>query len=254
VFPFQQGQYNLATRPKTLPIPGLISNSAFDEICESFKISPKKNRDALRAVIDGATAGAAEFMKEQSSQPPRRDDRKLVDDAISALNKAQQLLERLGPHGEIALSIECERILSPLVSTRWLCQQFPADSLAPRIAGLVADFDDRSLDQRRLFIARRPLLVVNAILAELGRALNGSELFLRAKGGRKRATARHNLICSLVHAWNFKGRKVSTGPKSDFVQFVEAVLVSTGWSDRGILDAVADAVRDLRNRAKKKLR
>ena len=33
-------------------------------------------------------------MKEQSSQPPRREDRKLVAHAISALNEAQQLLER----------------------------------------------------------------------------------------------------------------------------------------------------------------
>jgi hypothetical protein len=244
----------LAAHPKTLPIPRLISNSDFDEICESFKISPKKNRDALRAVIDGATAGAAEFMKEQRSQPHRRDDRELVEHAISALNKAQRLLDRLGPHGKTALSIECERVLSPLVSTLWLCQRFRADSLAPQIAGLVADFNDRSLDQRRPLVGQRPLLVVNAILAELGRALNGSRLFLCAKAGRKRAIARHILICSLARAWNFIGRKVSTSPKSEFVQFVEAVLVSIGWSDSGIPDAVADAVRDLRNQSKKKVR
>src|SRR5262249_12737301 len=58
----------------------------------------------------------------------------------------------------------------------------------------------------------------------------------------------------LIRAWNFIGRKVSTRPSSDFVQFVEAVLVSTGWSDSGIPNAVANAVKDLRNRAKKKLR
>jgi len=200
-----------AARPETFPIPRLISNSAFDEICESFKISPKRNRDLLRAVVDGTTAGLAEFMSEQRTQPPRRYDRTIVTGAISALNKAQQLLDRLGPDGKIALSFECEHILSPLVSTRWLHQRFPADSFAPKIAGLVADFDDRSLDQRRLFIGQRPLLVVNAILAELDRALNGSRLSLRAKGGKKRALARHFMIRSLADAWIRMGRKLSTG-------------------------------------------
>jgi hypothetical protein len=42
VFPLQQEEYNLATRPKILTTPRPISNSDFDEICESFKISPKK--------------------------------------------------------------------------------------------------------------------------------------------------------------------------------------------------------------------
>jgi len=198
----------LPARPKTLPLPRLISNSAFDEICESFKISPKKNRDALRAVIDGATAGAAEFMKEQRSQPHLRDDRKLVDDAILALNKAQRLLDRLGPDGKTAMSIECERILSPFVSTRWLCMRFPADSLAPQIAGLVADFEDRSLDQRRLFIGQRPLLVVNAILAELGRALNGSRLFLCA-------------LCGAVH--DYTDVKVLQNWLSDIIGHLESL-------------------------------
>jgi hypothetical protein len=247
----------LAARPKARPIPGLISNSAFDEICETFKISPKKSRDALRAVIDGATDGAAEFMKEQRSQPHRRDDRKLIADSVSALRKVQQCLDRLGPEGKGALR-EIDDFLSPLVSARWLHQQFPNDSLAPKIAGLAADFEDRSLDQRTLFIWNRPSVAINAVLAELGQGLNATLSRLKtgpgAKGGKKPAIARHLMILSLVRAWNRIGRKISAGPKSEFVQFVEAVLVSTGWSDIGILDAVADAVRDWRNRRQKKVR
>ena len=247
----------MATRPKILPIPRPVSNSDFDEICESFKISPKNNRRFLRAVVDGATAGVAEIVTRQKLQPHRRDDRKLVADSVSALREVRQCLDRLGPEGKGALR-EIDYFLSPLVSARWLHQQFPNDSLAPKIAGLAADFEDRSLDQRKLFIWNRPSLALNAVLAELGQGLNATLSLLQrgpgTKGGRKREIARHLMILSLVRAWNSIGRKISTGPKSEFVRFVEAVLVSTGWSGRGIPDAVADAVKDWRNRAQKKVR
>ena len=247
----------MATRPKILPIPRPVSNSDFDEICESFKISPKNNRRFLRAVVDGATAGVAEFMTQQKLQPHRRDDRKLVAHSVSALRKVRQCLDRLGPEGKGALR-EIDYFLSPLVSARWLHQQFPNDSLAPTIAGLAADFEDRSLDQRRLFIWNRPSLAVNAVLAALDQGLNATLSRLKsgpgAKGGRKPLIARHVMILSLVGAWYLLGRKISTGRKSEFVNFVEAVLVSIGWSKTGIPDAVADAVKVWRNRAQKKFR
>ena len=190
-------EFNLAPLAETVPIPKRISDSDFDEICGSFKISPKKNRDLLRAVIDGATAGAAELLTQQRSQPHRRDDRKLVADSVSALTKVRQRLDRLGPEGKEALR-EIEDLLSPLVSARWLHQQFPNDSLAPKIAGLAADFEDRSQDQRRLFIWNRPSLAINAVLAELGHGLNATLSRLKtgpgAKGGRKPATARRVMI------------------------------------------------------------
>ena len=247
----------MVTRAETLPIPKRISDSDFDEICESFKISPKKNRDFLRAVVDGATAGAAEFLMQQRSRPHRRTDHKLVKDTASALEEVRQWLDRLGPEGKEALR-EFEHFLSPLVSARWLHQQFPNDNLALRIAGLAADFEDRCLVQRRMFIWNRPSLAVNAVLAELGRGLNATLLRLEsragAKGGRKPLFARHIMILSLVRFWELIGKKISTGPKSEFVKFVEAVLVSIGWPESGIPDAVADAVKDRRNRAQKKTR
>jgi len=247
----------LVKRAEPFPIPKRISDSNFDEICGSFKISPKKNRDFLRAAVDGATAGAAEFLTQQRSQPHRRDDRELVASAIAALKKVGRPLDRLGPEGKKALR-EFENFLSPLVSARWLHQQFPNDSLAPKIAGLAAGFEDSSLDQRRLFIWNRPSLAVNAVLAALDQGLNATLSRLKsgagAKGGRKPLIARHVMIVSLVRAWYRLGRKVSTGRKSEFVKFVEAVLVSIGWSGTGIPDAVADAVKDWRNRAQKKVR
>jgi hypothetical protein len=243
----------LAILAETLPIPERISDSDFDEICESFKISPNK-RERLRALIDGARAGVAEFMTQQRSQPHRRNERKLVASATSALKKARQRLDRLGPEGKEALR-SFDDFLSPLVSTRWLHQRFPNDSLAPKIAGLAADFDDRSLEQRSLFIWNRPSLAVNAVLAALDQGLNATLSALQsgpgAKGGRKPLIARDVMILSLVRAWGLIGRRISTGPKSEFVEFVEAILVSIGWSGSGIPDAVADAVKDWRNRAQK---
>ena len=257
MFPLQQEEYNLVTRPKIQTTPRPISNSDFDEICESFKISSKKNRRFLRAVVDGTTTDVAEFVTQQKLQPHRRDDRKLVAGAVLALKEVRQRLDRLGPEGKKALR-EFDDFLIPLVSAGWLHQQFPNDSLAPKIAGLAADFEDRSLDQRKLFIWNRPSLALNAVLAELGQGLNATLSLLQrgpgTKGGRKREIARHLMILSLVRAWNSIGRKISTGPKSEFVRFVEAVLVSIGWSGRGIPDAAADAVKDWRNRAQKKVR
>jgi hypothetical protein len=130
----QRKRVNLAPRAENLPIPKRISDSDFDEICESFKISPKKNRDMLRAVIDGATAGIAEFQTQQRSQPHRRKDRKLVADAISALEKVGERLDKLGPEGKEALR-DCDYFLSPVVSTRWLHQQFPNDSHCSKDSG-----------------------------------------------------------------------------------------------------------------------
>ena len=166
-------------------------------------------------------------------------------------------LDRLGPEGKEALR-EFENFLSPLVSARWLHQQFPNDSLAPKIAGLAANFEDCSLDQRRLFIWNRPSLAVNAVLAELSQGLKATLSHLKsgpgAKGGRKRSMARRLMIQSIIRAWTTIGRKVSTGSKSDFMKFVAAITSSTGWSERGLPTAVAKAVKDWRNRAQKKTR
>jgi hypothetical protein len=239
-------------------IPTLISNSDFDEICATFKI-PRNERKILRQMIDGATAAVAESATQEKSlplQPRRRYDRTHLKSAIKALEKVGTQLDSLGPSAQHALSA-CELFLSPLVSTRWLQQQFPNDSLAPKIAGLAADFQDYSLDQRKRFVRKRPAMVVKAILAEIVNGLNSS-LYLSkigaSKGGRKREIDRHVVILMLVEAWHRIGRKISTGPKSEFTQFVEAILVSVGWSEIGTHDAVADAVRDWRNRAQKKAR
>ena len=243
-----------------MPIPKRISNSDFDEICKSFKISPKRARDSLRAVVDGTVAGIAEFQTQQRSRPHLRDDRKRVKDAISAVEAVRRSLNGLGSDGKASLVLyECS--LSGLISPAWLHHRFPDDPLAPKIAGLAPDFE-HSLDHRqcRLFIQNRPALVTAAICEELCQVLNGTLFLLKnnptTKGGRKRMFFRHNFICSLAEAWTFIGRRISTSPKSDFVGFVEAVVVSIGWSKRGIATAVAKAVKDWRrrNRAQKQVR
>jgi hypothetical protein len=235
-------------------IPTLISNSDFDAICAAFKILPNK-RQLLRQMIDGATAAVAESATKEKSLPHRRDDRNHIKSAIRALEKVGRQLDSLGPSAQHALSA-CELFLSPLVSTRWLQQQFPNDSLAPKMAGLAADFQDYSLDQRERFIRHRSAMVVKAILAEVVKGLNRSLHLLKigTKGGRKRAIDRHVVILMLIEAWHRIGRKISTGPKSEFAQFVEAILVSIGWPEIGIPDAVADAVRDWRYRHQKRVR
>ena len=95
----QRKRVQFGTTRRKLPIPKRISDLDFDEICGSFKISPKKNRDILRAMVDGATAGAAEFLTEQRSQPHRRDDRKLVASAIWPLRRYSDRWIDLGLKG-----------------------------------------------------------------------------------------------------------------------------------------------------------
>jgi hypothetical protein len=246
----------LAARLKIQPAPARISKLDFDEICDSFAISPQKNRDFLRAMVDSSTDFVADFVKQQASQPQLRDDRKSVKDAISALEKVRRLLDRVGPEGKVALT-ECEYFLGPLVCPAWLHHRFPGDPLAPKSAGL-AGFLDPTLAQRRLFIQNRPTLVITAICEELARVFGETLLWLKshptAKGGRRRAFARHLLIQSLIRAWTLMGRQPSTDPKSDFVKFVEAIVVSIGWSERGLPSAVAKAAKDSRIRARKKAR
>src|SRR5438045_2949840 len=87
----------LAARLKIQPAPARISKLDFDEICDSFAISPQKNRGFLRAMVDSSTDFVADFVKQQASQPQLRDDRKSVKDAISALEKVRRLLDRVGP-------------------------------------------------------------------------------------------------------------------------------------------------------------
>jgi len=94
--------------------------------------------------------------------------------------------------------------------------------------------------------------VVNSVLAEVVRCLEASLWILKfGQGGRKRAIDRHAVIFMLVEAWDRMGKRISTGPKSEFVQFVETIVVSIHWSEIGISDAVADAVKDWRNRRRK---
>jgi hypothetical protein len=249
----QRREFDLAPRAENLPIPKRISDSDFDAICAAFKIPPKE-RKLLRQMIDGAIAAVTESVTKEKSLPHRRDNRNHIKSAIKALEKVGRQLDSLGPSAQDALSA-CEFFLTRLVSTRWLQQRFPNDSLAPKIAGLAADFQDYSLDQRERFIRHRSAMVLKAILAEVVNGLNGSLYLLKIGGlGGKRAIDRHVVVFMLVEAWHRIGRKISIGPKSEFVQFVEAVLVSIGWSERGIPDAVADAVKDWRFRHQKRAR
>jgi hypothetical protein len=210
-------------------------------------------------MVDGAAAGVAEFQMQQRSRPQPREDRKRIEDAISALAKVRRSLNGLGPEGKGTL-VHYEYSLSGLVSAAWLHQRFSGDPLAPIIAGLAADFEHPPLDQRqrRLFIQNRPALVINAICEELDQVLHETLLLLKlhrtAKGGRKRETARYLMIQSIVRAWTIIGRKLSTDPKSEFMEFVEAIIVSIGWSATGLPTAVAKAVKDWRNLPRKKAR
>jgi hypothetical protein len=108
------------------PVPKLISNPDFNEICKTFKI-PVDKRNLLRQMVDGSVTAVAEAIIKERSQPHRRDDRKRGQTAIGALKKAQRQLKRLGPLGHDAL-IGYEHFLGPMVSAGWLRQQLPGDN------------------------------------------------------------------------------------------------------------------------------
>ncbi len=85
--------------PKICPFRSVFPIWTSMRFARASKSLPKKNRDFLRAVVDGATAGVAEFLTQQRSQPHRRNDRKLVASAISALKKVRQHWIDLGLKG-----------------------------------------------------------------------------------------------------------------------------------------------------------
>ena len=151
----REREFNLARRAKNLPIPKSISDSDFDEICESFKISPKKNRDMLRAVIDGATPVLLNFRRSKGRS-------RTVGRTVNLLPTQFRPLRRWG-NGWIDSGLKGRKLSGNLTTflVRWCpldgcTSSFQTIALAPKIAGLAADFEDRSLDQRRLFIWNRP--------------------------------------------------------------------------------------------------
>jgi hypothetical protein len=59
-----------------------------------------------------------------------------------------------------------------------------------------------------------------------------------AKGGRKTNNYLYGMVFYLAEKWVALNRRVSTGSKSEFVAFCEAVTAAIGWPTDGILTAV----------------
>ena len=202
-------------------------------------------------------------MESQRREPQRGSDRKGLQEALSAIEKAATKIDELGQNGRRALA-KISDTLGPMLSAEWINQKFPNDAYAPQRSW--PDSPDGGRPYRRdpmyfieentrasrwEFVRQRPsqatLAVLRAIAPGLGRALRALDLQPGAKGGRLRLGRRHDLIINLAEFWFSIGLKVSTSANSEFTSFCESVAVSVGWPDEGLASAVPKAVKHWRN-------
>jgi hypothetical protein len=250
--------------------PKKIAREDFDSLCDTFSI-PQSHRQTVKDDFDKIVEIFADLMEKHGRQAHRSSDRECLNEALSQLAKVADRIQRLGPSGRWALK-SASRLLAPMLAAKWMHERFWDDDYAPHASTLPDQsgrfprvrrgpeyfIEEFSLDARLQFVRRNTVEVAGAALRTIEQGLRSSlEAIDRqpgSKGGRRPLSYRHDMIISLASIWDFLGRPVSTGPKSDFAAFCESVVVSIGWPGDGMSSAVADAVRDWRNRTGKSRR
>jgi hypothetical protein len=238
-------QTQSVVRASSLPIPKLITESVFHELCLTFRIS-EKWRPFLRERLDALVTEFAQLMREEKRQPDRRQDRERILSVRRHLKEVESDIQNLGPAGRYA-HILITPYIARMLSWTWLAKKVPLGShIQP-----LGDVNDAGseFDARDFLVERHAGEVMCAILTQLR---TGYERVLAdfSRGGRQPLHHRRFLIINLACFWEAMNRLVSTGPKSDFVACAEQVVEAIGWPPDGVAAEVPKAIGYWRNRAK----
>lgn len=238
-------QTQSVVRALLLPIPKEIPETAFRELCLTFRIS-KKWQPFLRKSLDTLVTEFAKMMREEKRQPDRRQDRERINSVRRRLKEIETDIQGLGSAGRYAHILITPHI-ARMLSWTWLAKVIPLGSQMQPV-GKVDDVNSK-FDLRDILIERRTEEVMCAILSQLR---TGYEMVLAdfPKGGRQRLHHRRFVLINLACFWETMGRLASTSSKSDFVAFAEQVVEAIGWPTGGVTAEVPKAMRYLRHRAK----
>ena len=263
----------MVLRSADFPVPKQITDSDFDELCKTFKISSSYLSDT-KGLLDELVRAFGEWMKDERRQPDRSSDRERLKNALSNLEKATTQIDHLGPSGRRAIRAISDSV-APMLAAQWLNETFPDDDYAPQRSRLPSTtgfrsplraplrgqeyfIEEESLGARLEFVQQLPVRTTSAVIREIKKGLATALLSLDlqpgAKGGREPLTYRHYLIINLAKIWISFGRKVSTSSKSDFITFCESVAELIGWPKAGLRNAIPDAVKDWQHLTQKNRR
>jgi hypothetical protein len=192
--------------------------------------------------------------------PSRKADRLSIEHAIKDLRNARHRLKRnAGPAGRLGLRLAGHQIASAL-SVTWMRRQFPGDRAVPnviywpaddqggrepeRIPSRPIDTDDLTLGQRIGLMERRGGEAIAALLGDIADALeSGRRAIVHLPTGRKALEHRRYWLAALAELWHRLGRKPTSGDRSKFGEFSEAVCDAIGWPTDGVKSALPEAIQ-----------
>jgi hypothetical protein len=225
-------------------------------------------------------SGFAAIIEHEQLRPSRSADKDRLQKVRAAIGKARgEMASQIGQAGDRGVR-SAGRMLAPMVTARWLREQFPRDGLTParrhvfemtygvprgpmpsrpeQRRATQLDIEEDSLHARVRFGEERAIDLLSAILAviddALGEALSLFPLLPGARGGRRALTQRQYLMANLASCWEGLGRRPTVGPNSDFTAFCEAIFEAIGWPIGGVEAAVPDALKLWRNHIGKNAR
>jgi hypothetical protein len=243
--------------------PRSISDADFETICMTFGIVGDQ-RQIAHEFLDECVTAFAETIADQRALPSRQADRLSIERAERGIRSAIRLLNQAkGPAAQSGLRTGVGR-LGSLVSASWMRRRFPNDGHTPRVyywphddnsgrtparvPARPVDVDDLSLDERIFFAKRRGRDLTVAILAEIVEELEDAHRHIvQLPNGRKPLEYRNYLMAALAELWRRLGKRPTSGMRSKFGAFCEAIFEALGWPTEGVNAALPGAISTWRS-------
>jgi hypothetical protein len=226
------------------------------EICALLRISGE-GRTIVSELLGEITGAFGEQIERRRREPSRREDRQRLERLRREIVNAQHFLKRpTGPAGRVAFRA-AGRMLGPLISASWLRARFPGEPLTPvpnywpnddfrddgRDPARSIEIDDLSLQDRIRFAETQAPRVLSAILDHLIKSIDQAYgRIVHLPGGRKPLEIRRFMLAALAELWHRIGRRPTTGARSQFGAFCEAIFEAMGWPTDGVNPALGDAI------------
>jgi hypothetical protein len=239
--------------------PRRIDDDHFETICRVNHIAAEQQA-AVREFLDEAGRVFAGAIAGDKTLSNRKADRSAIEQAIAALERAQQFLKKPpGQAGQFGLRV-AGRAIAPAISGAWMRERFPDDPVKPRpvlwplddrsgrdppwpMPERPIDADALSLGRRTAFMERRGGSAISALLNDIAAALDsGRRAIVLLPDGRKPLERRAYMLAGLAELWRILGRRPTSGIKSEFGAFAEGVFETIGWPTEGVNAALADAI------------